>query len=213
MDRGRPAADDRLGVAATEEGRRLVIDYSGPNVAKQMHVGHLRTTIIGASLARVFGFLGAEVIRANHLGDWGTQFGMLIQYIDEHPESPWHTAELDHHTSAVSALDALYKAARAQFDAEPEFAERARGRVVALQAGDAATVARWREIVAESEKAFGVIYERLGVLLTPDDYLRESFYNDQLAETVTELVDKGVAVDSAGAVVVWFSKRHGESAG
>ncbi|MFD4434117.1 arginine--tRNA ligase, partial [Nocardia sp. NPDC058497] len=195
-------ADDRLGVPTTEDGQRVVIDYSAPNVAKEMHVGHLRTTIIGDSLARVFGFLGADVVRANHLGDWGTQFGMLIQYIDEHPESPWHTEELDAETSSVSALDSLYKAARQQFDSDPGFADRARTRVVALQAGDPDTVARWREIVAESEKAFGAIYDRLGVLLTPDDYVGESFYNDQLADTVTELLDKGVAVDSDGAVVV-----------
>ncbi|KQY36823.1 arginine--tRNA ligase [Nocardia sp. Root136] len=195
-------ADERLGVPATESGHRVVIDYSAPNVAKEMHVGHLRTTIIGDSLARVFGFLGADVVRANHLGDWGTQFGMLIQYIDEHPESAWHAEELDAETSAVSALDSLYKAARAQFDSDPAFADRARNRVVALQAGDPDTVARWREIVAESEKAFGAIYDRLGVLLTPDDYVGESFYNDHLADTVTELIDKGVAVDSDGAIVV-----------
>ncbi|MFD3748191.1 arginine--tRNA ligase [Nocardia sp. NPDC058633] len=195
-------ADERLGVPTTENGHRVVIDYSAPNVAKEMHVGHLRTTIIGDSLARVFGFLGADVVRANHLGDWGTQFGMLIQYIDEHPESAWHAEELDAETSAVSALDSLYKAARAQFDSDPAFADRARTRVVALQAGDPDTVARWREIVAESEKAFGAIYDRLGVLLTPDDYVGESFYNDQLADTVTELIDKGVAVDSDGAIVV-----------
>ncbi|MFD3707112.1 arginine--tRNA ligase [Nocardia sp. NPDC058658] len=195
-------ADDRLGVPATESGHRVVIDYSAPNVAKEMHVGHLRTTIIGDSLARIFGFLGADVVRANHLGDWGTQFGMLIQYIDEHPESPWHTGELEDDTSSVSALDSLYKAARAQFDSDPAFADRARTRVVALQAGDPDTVARWREIVAESEKAFGAIYDRLGVLLTPDDYVGESFYNDQLADTVTELIDKGVAVDSDGSIVV-----------
>ncbi|MEU4323076.1 arginine--tRNA ligase [Nocardia fluminea] len=195
-------ADDRLGVPTAEFGKRVVIDYSGPNVAKEMHVGHLRTTIIGDSLARVFGFLGADVIRANHLGDWGTQFGMLIQYIDEHTESAWHAEELDDDTSSVSALDSLYKAARKQFDSDAGFADRARTRVVALQAGDPATMARWREIVAESEKAFGAIYDRLGVLLTPDDYFGESFYNDKLADTVTELLDKSVAVESDGAVVV-----------
>ncbi|MFC8044705.1 arginine--tRNA ligase [Nocardia sp. NPDC057353] len=194
--------DERLGVPASEAQQRVVIDYSAPNVAKEMHVGHLRTTIIGDSLARIFGFLGADVVRANHLGDWGTQFGMLIQYIDEHPESHWHTAELGSGDSAVSALDRLYKAARALFDADAAFADRARTRVVALQAGDPATMARWREIVAESERAFGAIYDRLGVLLTAEDYVGESFYNDQLADTVTELVDKGVAVDSDGAVVV-----------
>ncbi|PPJ25494.1 arginine--tRNA ligase [Nocardia nova] len=196
-------ADDRLGVPADETGHRVVIDYSGPNVAKEMHVGHLRTTIIGDSLARVLGFLGAEVIRANHLGDWGTQFGMLIQYIDEHPENPWHQDDLtDNQVSAVSALDALYKAARSQFDADPDFADRARRRVVALQTGDEQTVARWKEIVAESEKAFGAIYDRLGVLLTSDDYAGESFYNPMLADTVIELLDKAVAVASDGAIVV-----------
>ncbi|WP_280194874.1 arginine--tRNA ligase [Nocardia farcinica] len=197
-------ADERLGVPAAEAGRRVVIDYSGPNVAKEMHVGHLRTTIIGDSLVRILDFLGADVVRANHLGDWGTQFGMLIQFIDEHPETPWHQAELgrDRGISAVSALDSLYKAARAQFDADPDFADRARRRVVALQSGDETTVARWREIVAESEKAFAAIYDRLGVLLGPEDYAGESFYNPMLADTVTELLDKGVAVDSDGAIVV-----------
>ncbi|MEU6562629.1 arginine--tRNA ligase [Nocardia nova] len=194
-------ADARLGIDEPAHGNRVVIDYSAPNVAKEMHVGHLRTTIIGDSLARVLGFLGADVVRANHLGDWGTQFGMLIQFIDEHPEQPWHADDLDT-GSAVSALDSLYKAARAQFDADPDFADRSRARVVALQAGDTATVARWREIVAESEKAFGAIYDRLGVLLTPDDYTGESFYNPMLADTTTELLDKGVAVHSDGAIVV-----------
>ncbi|MBF6215168.1 arginine--tRNA ligase [Nocardia puris] len=196
-------ADERLGVPIDGAGQRVVIDYSGPNVAKEMHVGHLRTTIIGDSLARVLAFLGAEVIRANHLGDWGTQFGMLIQYIDEHPETSWRQDELsDSGTSAVSALDALYKAARARFDTDLDFADRARRRVVALQSGDERTVALWKEIVAESEKAFAAIYDRLGVLLTPDDYAGESFYNPMLADTVTELLDKGVAVDSDGAIVV-----------
>lgn len=194
-------ADPRLGIAETAAGQRIVIDYSAPNVAKEMHVGHLRTTIIGDSLARVLGFLGADVVRANHLGDWGTQFGMLIQYIDEHPDKPWRADDLAD-GSSVSALDSLYKAARAAFDADPAFADRSRARVVALQDGDAPTVACWREIVAESEKAFGAIYDRLGVLLTPEDYTGESFYNPLLADTVTELLDKGVAVHSDGAVIV-----------
>ncbi|GAB2512886.1 arginine--tRNA ligase [Nocardia heshunensis] len=193
--------DPRLGVGEPARGQRIVIDYSAPNVAKEMHVGHLRTTIIGDSLARVLGFLGADVVRANHLGDWGTQFGMLIQYIDEHPEQPWHADDLTT-GSTVSALDALYKAARARFDADPAFADRARTRVVALQSGDAATVARWREIVAESEKAFAAIYDRLGVLLTAHDYAGESFYNPMLAATTAELLATGVAIPSDGAIVV-----------
>ncbi|WP_063060052.1 arginine--tRNA ligase [Nocardia sienata] len=194
-------ADPRLGIAEAAAGQRIVIDYSAPNVAKEMHVGHLRTTIIGDSLARVLGFLGADIVRANHLGDWGTQFGMLIQYIDEHPDQPWRTDDLAD-GSSVSALDSLYKAARAAFDADPAFADRSRARVVALQNGDEPTVASWNEIVAESEKAFGAIYDRLGVLLTPEDYTGESFYNPLLADTVTELLDKGVAIHSDGAVVI-----------
>ncbi len=200
--------DARMGVAAPERGRRTVVDYSAPNIAKEMHVGHLRTTIIGDSLARVLGFLGADVVRQNHLGDWGTQFGMLIQYLDEHPDAAWHQDQ-PAGTSAVSALDGLYRAARAEFDADGEFAERSRARVVALQAGDPATVAVWRDIVAESEQAFRVIYGRLGVLLTPDDSVGESFYNAMLADTVTELVGLGIAVESDGALVVFSQEVTG----
>ncbi len=199
-------ADDRLGVGTPQDGRRTVVDYSAPNIAKEMHVGHLRTTIIGDSLARVLGFLGAEVVRQNHLGDWGTQFGMLIQYLDEHEDATWHH---DAATSAVSALEELYKAARATFDADPAFADRARARVVQLQAGDPATVARWQEIVAESEKAFRDIYDRLGVLLTPEDSAGESKYNPMLAGTVAELEAAGLAVESDGALVIFSEEVTG----
>ncbi len=191
-----------LGVAESQSGQVVTVDYSAPNIAKEMHVGHLRTTIIGDSLARVLGFLGADVIRRNHLGDWGTQFGMLIQYLDEHPEVAWHHDELEPGTSAVSALDELYKTARAAFEADPEFADRSRQRVVALQSGDPATIARWEEIVAESEKSFHDIYDRLGVLLTSDDSAGESTYNDLLDDVAAELTDRGLAVDSDGALVV-----------
>jgi arginyl-tRNA synthetase len=199
-------ADDRLGVGTPQDGRRTVVDYSAPNIAKEMHVGHLRTTIIGDSLARVLGFLGAEVVRQNHLGDWGTQFGMLIQYLDEHEDATWHH---DAATSAVSALEELYKAARATFDADPAFADRARARVVQLQAGDPATVARWQEIVAESEKAFRDIYDRLGVLLTPEDSAGESKYNPMLAGTIAELEAAGLAVESDGALVIFSEEVTG----
>ncbi|WP_285902116.1 arginine--tRNA ligase [Frankia sp. AiPs1] len=195
-------ADLRLGIGRLEQGRRTVIDYSGPNIAKEMHVGHLRTTIIGDALARVLGFLGAEVIRQNHLGDWGTQFGMLIQYLDEHPDAAWHSDDLAPGTSAVSALDGLYRAARKEFDADPGFADRARARVVALQAGDEGTLDRWRQIVAESEVAFRQIYDRLGVLLEPSDSAGESFYNDRLPDVIGELTTAGIAQDSEGALVV-----------
>ncbi|NEE01087.1 arginine--tRNA ligase [Phytoactinopolyspora halotolerans] len=202
--------DARLGVGVPNAGQRTVIDYSGPNIAKEMHVGHLRTTIIGDSLARVLEFLGAEVVRQNHLGDWGTQFGMLIQYLGEHPELTWHHGEVTgRSTSAVSVLDAVYKAARRQFDADPDFADRSRARVVALQSGDAATLAMWREIVAESEKAFRDIYDRLDVLITPEDSVGESFYNHLLDGTVTELVDAGIAVESEGALVIFSEEVTG----
>jgi arginyl-tRNA synthetase len=203
----RRLADDRLGVERSEQGARVVIDYSAPNIAKEMHVGHLRTTIIGDSLARVLGHLGATVIRQNHLGDWGTQFGMLIQYIDEHPEARWRhsdleSGEVEPGASTVSALDGLYRVARAEFDADEAFADRSRARVVALQAGDEATLARWREIVDESEIAFRQIYGRLGVLLEPGDSAGESVYNQWLPEVVEELLAAGVAKYSDGAVVV-----------
>ena len=202
-------ASPRLGVGSPEQGRRTVVDYSGPNVAKEMHVGHLRTTIIGDCLVRVLGFLGAEVIRQNHLGDWGTQFGMLIQYLDDHPEATWHHDELAEGTSSVSALDNLYRAARAAFDADPAFAERARARVVALQAGDEDTITRWKEIVAESEFAFREIYHRLGVLLEPEDSDGESFYNFLLPDVVDELTTAGIAVESDGALVVFSDEVVG----
>ena len=202
-------ASPRLGVGSPEQGRRTVVDYSAPNVAKEMHVGHLRTTIIGDCLVRVLGFLGAEVIRQNHLGDWGTQFGMLIQYLDEHPEATWHHDQLTEGTSTVSALDNLYRAARAAFDADPCFAERARARVVALQSGDEDTIVRWKEIVAESEFAFREIYQRLGVLLEPEDSDGESFYNFLLPDVANELISAGIAVESDGALVMFSDEITG----
>ncbi len=202
-------ASPRLGIGSPEQGRRTVVDYSGPNVAKEMHVGHLPSTIVGDCLVRVLGFLGAEVIRQNHLGDWGTQFGMLIQYLDDHPEATWHHDQLTEGTSTVSALDNLYRAARAAFDADPAFAERARARVVALQAGDKDTIARWKEIVSESEFAFREIYHRLGVLLEPEDSDGESFYNFLLPDVADELTTAGIAVESDGALVVFSEEVTG----
>lgn len=202
-------ASPRLGVGTPDEGQRTVIDYSAPNIAKEMHVGHLRTTIIGDSLTRVLGFLGAQVIRQNHIGDWGTQFGMLIQYLHEHPEVTWRHDELEPGMSAVSALDGLYKTARAAFDADPDFANRSRNRVVALQSGDLDTITRWQEIVTESEKAFRDIYDRLGVLLTPEDSVGESFYNHLLANVVAELNESRLVVESDGALVMFSEEVNG----
>ncbi|WP_053204639.1 arginine--tRNA ligase [Jiangella muralis] len=197
-----------LGVPRGETGQRVIIDYSAPNIAKELHVGHLRSTIIGDCLARVLTRLGAHVVRQNHLGDWGTQFGMLIQYLDEVPEAVWRHGDLAGESS-VSALDRLYRAARERFDADAGFAERSRSRVVALQSGDPATIAVWRDIVAESEAAFRALYDRLDVLLTRADSAGESFYNDRLAGVVEELTRSGVAVESDGAVVVLSAAETG----
>ncbi|MFF2040887.1 arginine--tRNA ligase [Kitasatospora sp. NPDC058170] len=203
-------ADHRLGVGEPLAGTRAVIDYSGPNIAKEMHVGHLRTTVIGDSLVRVLSFLGGDVVRQNHLGDWGTQFGMLIQYIDEHPEVRWQGADAG---EQVSVLDGLYRAARQVFEADPAFVERARRRVVALQAGDEATLSVWRELVAVSTRAFQQLYDRLCVLLTEEDSAGESMYNPYLEEVVQELVDAGIAVDSDGALCVFFDDVTGPDGG
>ncbi|KON73285.1 hypothetical protein M768_10115 [Cellulosimicrobium cellulans F16] len=192
-------ADARLGVAAWRRGERVVVDYSGPNVAKEMHVGHLRSSVIGDALVRVLGHLGAEVVRQNHVGDWGTQFGMLIQYLDEHPEAAWQGQG----AATMSALDALYRAARAAFEADPGFADRSRARVVALQAGDEPTVAVWRALVEESEEAFARVYDRLGLLLDAGDLDGESRYNVALPGLVAELLAAGIAVESEGAVVTF----------
>lgn len=199
------SSDDRLGIDPVLSGHRMVVDYSGPNIAKEMHVGHLRSSVIGDAIARISEFLGADVIRQNHIGDWGTQFGMLIEYLIDNPDEPWRAGEIaddDNAESAVSALNQLYKNARATFDTDPDFADRARRRVVDLQAGDPETVALWQEIRTESEGAFAAVYERLGLSLTLADTAGESFYNDKLADVTSELVAKGVAVESDGALVV-----------
>ena len=201
------AADTRLGVPMLDQPGTTVIDYSQPNIAKEMHVGHLRSTVIGDAIVRLLEHAGQKVIRHNHLGDWGTQFGMLIQDLRERPD------QLDGHTAdgatAMSRLNRLYRDARARFEAEPDFAERARVRVVALQAGDPDTLDAWREIVAESKIYFEAIYERLDVLLTDDDAIGESFYNDQLAAVCAELEDRGIAVRDNGALCVFFDDIHG----
>lgn len=195
-------SDPRLGVPTTESGQVTVIDYSQPNIAKEMHVGHLRSTIIGDALVRCLEFVGGTVIRQNHLGDWGTQFGMLIQYLFEHPQVAHHAEETG--PEAMSRLNTLYRAARTEFTGDPEFAERARRRVVELQAGDPETLGGWRDIVAESKIYFNDIYARLDVLLTDDDAVGESFYNPVLPEIAADLEKRGIAVRSEGALCVFF---------
>ena len=201
------AADERLGVAPAAAPETVVVDYSSPNVAKEMHVGHLRSTVIGDALARVLGFLGHRVIRQNHIGDWGAPFGMLIEHlVDLGAAEPG--AEL-----SVGDLNLFYQQARQKFDADPDFAERARRRVVALQAGDPTTLALWHELVEESMRHFRAIYHRLGVLLTDDDIDAESCYNPELPDVVAELEAKGLTEVSQGALCVFppgFTGRDGE---
>jgi arginyl-tRNA synthetase len=186
---------DSLGVAAADPRDTVVIDYSSPNVAKEMHVGHLRSTIIGDALARVFEARGHIVIRQNHLGDWGTPFGMLIEHLlDGGSDAEQHS---------VSDLNAFYKAAREKFDADPAFADRARKRVVMLQAGDDDTLALWRKLVDASKRYFASVYELLGVALDNADIAGESLYNSMLASTIERLERKGLAVESDGAICVF----------
>jgi arginyl-tRNA synthetase len=200
------AADERAGVPLAERPETVVVDYSSPNVAKEMHVGHLRSTIIGDALVRVLERCGHRVIRQNHIGDWGTQFGMLIEHlVDE-------GAHEDATDLSVADLNAFYQAARAKFDRDPAFADRARKRVVALQSGDPASVRLWRLLVDESARHFAAVYERLGVRLTPADIRGESAYNDQLPDVAAELEAKGVAVVDDGALCAFppgFTSRDG----
>ncbi|GIH03334.1 arginine--tRNA ligase [Rhizocola hellebori] len=202
----RVATDERLGVAAATP-QVVTIDYSAPNVAKEMHVGHLRSTVIGDAAARLLSFLGHQVRRMNHVGDWGTPFGMLIEHLLDIGET-----EAAHELS-VGDLTAFYQAARAKFDSDPGFAQRSRLRVVALQAGDEQTRRLWRLLVEESEKYFLAVYGKLGVTLSDADFLPESFYNDELAPLVKELDEQGLLHDSQGAKCVFppgFAGRDGE---
>jgi arginyl-tRNA synthetase len=196
-------ADERLGVPAAAP-QRIVIDYSSPNAAKEMHVGHLRSSIIGDALTRMLRFVGHEVIPQNHLGDWGTPFGMLIE----------HLVDLGQQESvdAIPDLNDFYRDARAKFDADPAFAERARLRVVSLQAEEPETLAIWKRFIGESERHLDDIYALLGVGLTAEDIAGESFYNSRLAATVAELEAQGLTQLSDGAVCIFppgFTTREG----
>jgi arginyl-tRNA synthetase len=198
------AADPRAGVAIAADPQRIVVDYSGPNVAKEMHVGHLRSTVIGDAIARVLQHLGHTVIRQNHLGDWGTQFGMLIEFLID---AGWQPAG---HTP-ISDLNKLYQDAKRKFDADADFADRARRRVVQLQGGDESTLAIWRYLVDESTRHFQAIYHRLDVALTPSDIRPESFYNDKLAAVIDDLAAKNLTAISDGATVVFSDEFKTES--
>jgi arginyl-tRNA synthetase len=198
------ATDPRAGVPPAPHPETVVIDYSSPNVAKEMHVGNLRSTIIGDALARTLGFLGHRVIRHNHIGDWGTPFGMLIE----------HLLDIGAETAAselsLGALNEFYQAARKKFDGDPAFAERARKRVVLLQGGDEATLAHWRVLVDASRRYFASVYEKLGVLLEDADVRGESSYNALLTGTAGELEARGLARRDQGALCVFLDEFRGK---
>lgn len=197
--------DARLAVPEAETKDKVTIDYSAPNVAKEMHVGHLRSTVIGDALARLLAFRGHTVIRQNHLGDWGTPFGMLLEHLVDVSGNGGDEA-------SVGELDAFYKKARAKFDADPAFAERARQRVVQLQGGDEGTLALWRRLVAISRRYFEEVYAKLDVTLRAEDICGESFYNPRLAPLAEELEKSGGAVVDDGALCVFppgFKSKEG----
>jgi arginyl-tRNA synthetase len=194
--------DHRLGVP-TQDRQVIPVDYSAPNVAKEMHVGHLRTTVVGDALVRTLEHLGHEVVRQNHVGDWGTPFGMLIEHLlavgEDSPE-----AQL-----LVTDPNTFYGAAREEFDGDPAFADRARSRVVSLQAGDPDTLRLWDELVDLSKQYFNRIYATLGVTLTDADLAGESTYNDELAQICDELEQRGIATISDGALCVFLDGYTG----
>ena len=196
-------ADDHLGVRKSGPREKVVIDMSAPNLAKEMHVGHLRSTIIGDSVARVLEFLGDQVIRQNHVGDWGTQFGMLLAYLEENPIT----------SDELSDLENFYRAAKKRFDESEDFATRARGLVVKLQAGDSECMALWTRFKDISLSHCQKTYELLNVKLTMADVMGESAYNGDLANVVADLKAKGLLVEDQGAQCVFleeFKNAEGE---
>jgi arginyl-tRNA synthetase len=211
------AADEtgRLGVPQREDAGTTVIDYAQPNVAKEMHVGHLRSAVIGDAVRRMLDFTGEKTIGRHHIGDWGTQFGMLIQYLIEHPHELDHEADPSADVEAageeaMSNLNRLYKASRAVFDSDEEFKTRARKRVVALQSGDEETLALWQRFVDESKIYFYSVFAKLDMPVTDDEIVGESAYNPMMAETARMLEESGVAVRSEGALVVFFDEIRGK---
>ncbi|MFJ5561560.1 arginine--tRNA ligase [Streptomyces sp. NPDC093250] len=205
----RYADAERLGVPLNENAGVTVIDYAQPNVAKEMHVGHLRSAVIGDALRGVLDFTGEKTIGRHHIGDWGTQFGMLIQYLFEHPGELAPPEEVDGE-QAMSNLNRVYKASRALFDADEEFKERARKRVVALQSGDKETLDLWQQFVDESKVYFYSVFEKLDMEIRDEEIVGESAYNEGMPETARLLEEMGVAVRSEGALVVFFDEIRGK---
>ena len=187
--------DSRLGIEKRETPVKVVVDYSGPNMAKQMHVGHLRSTIIGDTLANLLDYLGDEVIRQNHIGDWGTQFGMLIAYLEEIGEDG---------SVSLKDLEQFYKDAKGRFDADEAFADKAREYVVKIQSGDAHCLTLWQKFIDISLGHCEEVYDKLGVQLTRDDVRAESFYNDDLSNVVEDLRADDILQESDGAQCVFL---------
>ncbi|EDS5954932.1 arginine--tRNA ligase [Salmonella enterica subsp. enterica] len=201
-------ASDRLGVSQPTR-QTIVVDYSAPNVAKEMHVGHLRSTIIGDAAVRTLEFLGHHVIRANHVGDWGTQFGMLIAWLEKQQQE--NAGDM-----ALADLEGFYRDAKKHYDEDEAFAERARNYVVKLQSGDAYFREMWRKLVDITMTQNQITYDRLNVTLTRDDVMGESLYNPMLPSIVADLKAKGLAVESEGATVVFldeFKNKEGDPMG
>jgi len=199
---------ERLGVSVPQP-QTIVVDYSAPNVAKEMHVGHLRSTIIGDAAVRTLEFLGHNVIRANHVGDWGTQFGMLIAFLELKQQE--NAGEM-----ALADLEGFYREAKKHYDEDAAFAERARSYVVKLQGGDEYCREMWRKLVDITMNQNQQAYERLNVTLTRKDVMGESLYNPMLPGIVADLKAKGLAVESEGATVVFldeYKNKEGEPMG
>ncbi|VUD52073.1 Arginine--tRNA ligase [Thalassocella blandensis] len=192
--------DERLGIEKKSAPLTVVADYSSPNLAKEMHIGHIRSTCIGDAIVRILEFTGDTLIRQNHVGDWGTQFGMLIAELEEHMQDGEH-AEF-----ALKDLETFYKQSKKHFDEDEDFKKRARDYVVKLQSGDADVLALWEKFKNVSLSHNQDIYQKLNVSLTAEDACGESFYNDDLAVLVKELKDKGLSVESDGAQVVFLQE-------
>ncbi len=203
----------RLGLAAEPEPRTIVVDFSSPNVAKQMHVGHLRSTIIGDCLSRLLEFLGHRIIRQNHIGDWGTQFGMLICYLYRKYGQALRGSEGALSGLTIPDMEAFYREAKSLFDSNAEFASASREYVVKLQSSDPDVLRAWRFICDQSLRSFQSLYRELGVELTQNDVRGESAYNDDLPKVVADLQRAGLATESDGAVCVFppgFKTKEGE---
>lgn len=198
--------DKRLGVDPVKQPQQVIVDFSSPNIAKEMHVGHLRSTIIGDSIARVLEFMGHDVLRLNHVGDWGTQFGMLITHLQE--VSP--NALTDPDSVDIGDLVAFYKEAKQRFDSDDDFKTRSREAVVGLQSGDEAARKAWQILCEQSRREFQKIYDRLDIRINERG---ESFYNPLLPEVVKDLEDQGLLVEDQGARVVFldgFTNKDGD---